>query len=153
MNEVTDRDLTSPAATCNGVAVGLLLALSDDGQPLVAFAGGPDAPMIARSTIRVSPSDIGSQVALMFENGRADRPMVIGKIVVPGDAMQTTNALVNAKLDEATMTLSAEREIVLRCGDASITLKRDGKIEIRGTYVLSRSSGANKVKGASVQIN
>jgi hypothetical protein len=49
--------------------------------------------------------------------------------------------------------LVAEREIVLRCGDASLTLTRSGKILLRGTYVLSRASGVNKIKGGSVQIN
>src|SRR4051812_15153812 len=49
--------------------------------------------------------------------------------------------------------ICAEKEIVLRCGKASITLTRSGKILIRGTYVLSRSSGAQRIQGASVQIN
>ena len=49
--------------------------------------------------------------------------------------------------------LTAEREIVLKCGEASITLTRAGKVLIKGTYVLSRSSGYNKIKGAAVDIN
>ena len=48
---------------------------------------------------------------------------------------------------------TAESEIVLRCGEASITLTRAGKVLIRGTYLLSRSSGVNRIKGGSVQIN
>jgi hypothetical protein len=51
------------------------------------------------------------------------------------------------------LELTAEKEIVLRVGDASITLTRAGKIILRGTYVLSRSSGVNRIKGGSVQIN
>jgi hypothetical protein len=42
---------------------------------------------------------------------------------------------------------------VLRCGEASITLTKAGKILIRGTYVLSRSSGVNMVKGATIHLN
>jgi hypothetical protein len=42
---------------------------------------------------------------------------------------------------------------VLRCGKASITLTSAGKVLIRGTYVLSRSSGVNKIKGGSIQLN
>jgi hypothetical protein len=49
--------------------------------------------------------------------------------------------------------LTGDKEIVLRCGKASITLTRAGKIIIRGAYLLNRSSGVNKIKGASVQIN
>ena len=51
------------------------------------------------------------------------------------------------------MLLTAGREIVLRCGEASITLTRAGKVLIRGTYILTRSSGANRIKGAAVEIN
>jgi hypothetical protein len=49
--------------------------------------------------------------------------------------------------------VQAAEELVLRCGDASITLTRAGKIILRGTYLLSRSSGVNRIKGGSVQIN
>lgn len=42
---------------------------------------------------------------------------------------------------------------MLRCGKASITLTRSGKIILRGTYISSRSSGVIRIKGGSVQIN
>ena len=42
---------------------------------------------------------------------------------------------------------------VLVRGKASITLTREGKVLIRGTYLSSRSSGVNRIKGGSVQIN
>ena len=47
----------------------------------------------------------------------------------------------------------ADEEIVLSCGESSITLTRAGKILIRGKYVLSRSSGVNRIKGGSIQLN
>ena len=55
--------------------------------------------------------------------------------------------------DGERLTLTADREIVLRCGKASLTLTRAGKVLIRGAYLLSRSSGVNRIKGGSVQIN
>jgi Domain of unknown function (DUF6484) len=136
-----------------GVVVGVLLGLSADGQPLVAFSGCPANALAARSTVTLRASDIGSQVALLFENGRPDKPLVIGKILVPGQAAGPAAKLVTAKVDDEVLTLSARHQIVLRCGKASITLTRAGKIIVRGTYVSSRSSGVNKIKGGSVQIN
>ena len=56
-------------------------------------------------------------------------------------------------VDRKRILFDAEEEIVLRCGEASITLTRSGKIIIKGSYLLSRSSGANRIKGGSVQIN
>ena len=58
-----------------------------------------------------------------------------------------------AKIDGDHVTLTAEKEIVLQCGKSSITLTKAGKIIIRGEYLLSRSTGVNKIKGGSVQIN
>src|SRR5690606_14486919 len=133
-----------------GVVVGVLLGLSR-GAPLVAFPGSAEQAVRARTTVTLRPSDIGSQVALLFENGQLERPLVIGKILVPGRPTPAGGDTVTAKLDDEVLTLSAEREIVLRCGKASITLTRAGKIILRGTYVLSRSSGVNKIKGGSVQ--
>ncbi len=57
------------------------------------------------------------------------------------------------KLDTGSCEISAEREIVLRSGAASLTLTQAGKVIIDGEYVLSRSRGVNKIKGGSVQIN
>ena len=37
--------------------------------------------------------------------------------------------------------------------DARITLPREGKILLRGTYVSSRSSGVHRIHGAAVEIN
>ena len=59
----------------------------------------------------------------------------------------------DVSLDGERLTLTADKEIVLRCGKASVTLTRAGKIIIRGAYLSNRSSGVNKIKGASVQIN
>lgn len=56
-------------------------------------------------------------------------------------------------IDGKRMTFNAEEQIELRCGKASITLTRAGKILIRGAYLLNRSSGVNRIKGGSVQIN
>lgn len=51
------------------------------------------------------------------------------------------------------LRFEAEEEIELRCGGASIVLTRAGKVLLRGAYLLSRSSGVNRIKGGSVQIN
>lgn len=44
-------------------------------------------------------------------------------------------------------------ELVLHCGKASITLHKDGRVVIQGTYVETRSSGTNRIKGATVKLN
>lgn len=62
-----------------------------------------------------------------------------------------TDATVN--IDGKPLVLAAKEELQLRCGDASITLTKDGKILIRGKYLLNRASGINRIVGGSVQVN
>lgn len=56
-------------------------------------------------------------------------------------------------IDGKRVVLEGQEEVVLKCGEASITLTRNGKVVIRGKYLLSRSSGVNRILGGSVQVN
>lgn len=61
-----------------------------------------------------------------------------------------------AALDDATVerqVIEAREELVFRCGESSITLTKAGKITIQGKYLVSRSSGVNRILGGSVDIN
>lgn len=49
--------------------------------------------------------------------------------------------------------IDAADELVLRCGQASITLRRNGRVLINGTHVETQAEGVNRIKGGSVQIN
>jgi hypothetical protein len=139
----------------DGVIIGILIGIGDDGLPLVAFPGNPESVALrARSCAPIASEDIGREVALLFEGGDRTKPLVVGCIQRPDRAKAKTSATnVQVDVDNQRCVLSAEKEIVLRCGKASITLTRAGKIFIRGAYLLSRSSGVNRVKGGSVQIN
>jgi hypothetical protein len=119
------------------------------GGALVDFADNSvGCPVAARTTTTLNPTAVGGEVVLLFEDGDPARPIVVG-VVRP--AKETPG--VTAEMDGERVLISADREIVLRCGEASITLTRAGKVLIRGTYVVSRSSGANRIKGAAVEIN
>jgi hypothetical protein len=117
--------------------------------------------MPARALVAVAEEDFGREVALMFEEGDPRRPIVLGLMHVPDPApvvsaccaLHSHDPAPEPESDHERLEFSAEREIVLRCGDASITLTREGKVLIRGAYLLSRSSGTNSIKGGSVQIN
>ena len=52
-----------------------------------------------------------------------------------------------------TIHLKAAKELILECGDAKIHLRADGKIVVLGGYIVQRSRGVHKIRGASVQIN
>jgi hypothetical protein len=56
-------------------------------------------------------------------------------------------------MEGESVRLTAEHDLTLACGDASLTLRYDGKVVLSGTHVLSASRGPNRIKGASVAIN
>lgn len=139
----------------DGVVIGLFLSINEAGEPLVAFPGNLlETAIPARSTTKLNTEDLGKEVALLFENGNPLQPLIIGKIHQPHNAksVQDTDAA-SAELDGEYIILSAKQTITLKCGKASITLTKAGKIILRGDYLLSRSSGVNRIKGGSVQIN
>lgn len=142
--------LSRSTQTIAGVLIGRLLNLGKSNQPLVDFPGNASTtPLVAISTISLDRNSVGRQVVLMFEEGDPYRPVVMGLVENSTAQPQPVELL----LDKKRFVFTAEQEIVLRCGKASITLTRAGKVLIRGAYILNRSSGVNRIKGGSVQIN
>jgi hypothetical protein len=68
------------------------------------------------------------------------------------DAANATGA-VNVKVDGEAVRISAQSEIELRCGKSRLLMHKDGRIEISGNYLISRSRGPVKIKGATIALN
>lgn len=131
----------------DGVVIGLLLAFAD-GAPCVVFPGNPnDGAIRARSLARLTADDLGHEVALLFEDGDPTRPLVMGRIVDPARALTAT-----APPDPSHVITATER-IEFRVGKSSIVMEKDGHITIRGTYLVSHASAANRIRGGSVNLN
>jgi hypothetical protein len=73
-----------------------------------------------------------------------------GSPTLPAD---TGLQVIEADVDGRRVRIIAKDEIVLECGQASVTLRRNGRIIIRGTYVETHSEGTNRIKGGQVRIN
>ena len=153
-DETSATHSNKQATQLDGVVIGVLMSFTESGLPLVAFPGNQsETGLAAHSTTIFKSDDIGCQVALLFEGGDPQRPIVIGRMQHPQDILQPRQQNISAELDDERLEFKANKEIVLRCGKSSITLTKAGKIILRGAYVVSRSSGVNKIKGGSVQIN
>ena len=155
-----------------GVVVGRLLAGSSPAVPLVDFDGNQSGPLRARTTIQLDALAMNEAVStaagavLVFENGDPTLPIVTGLLqrekraslledllVSPRSPSSTTKQPREAKLDGERVVLEGKHEIVLKCGDASITLRRDGKVILRGAYIETNARGINRIKGGAVKIN
>jgi hypothetical protein len=55
--------------------------------------------------------------------------------------------------DTERVTVSAERELTLECGEASITLRHDGKVLTRALDIAAVAKRRHRIKGGSVEIN
>ncbi len=61
--------------------------------------------------------------------------------------------VVKVDVDGRRVLIEGQDEIVFQCGKASVTLRRNGKVVIRGTHVETVSDGTNRIKGGQVRIN
>ena len=139
-----------------GLILGELLALSDDGlTPLVIYPGQPGgAAIAARTVVDLHGAHIGRPVVLMFADADPRQPIIMGVLREgAGWPLAERPAQVLVDADDERLVIEARDQLVLRCGKASITLTKSGKVLIQGAYVSSRSSGINRIKGGSVQIN
>lgn len=148
---------TRSAGAVATATVGLLYGFDALERPLLSNLP-PHAGQVlpARTTVALRFDMVGAEVLVVFADGDSMRPIITGVLQAPmlaklPDALAAQGVSVQA--DDTRHVITAEREIVLRCGDASITLTRAGKVIIQGSYILSRSSGYNKIKGAAIDLN
>jgi hypothetical protein len=119
---------------------------------LVDYPDNPaGCPVPALATARYDDVLPDSSLALLFLDGDPARPLAIGVMAQPNATAETIDVKKDERPDR--LTLTAAREIVLQCGRASLVLTEAGKVLVRGAYVSLRSSGVQRITGASVQIN
>lgn len=158
--------------------VGWLIGTNSAGLPLVDFEGNPSGPCVARRTIPLEPDtlqravEMHQGVLLSFERGDPRLPIITGLLhsdtpgldamlegpkanaeQAPADTPHPEPSPMEAHVDGKRVVIEGADEVVLKCGQASITLRRNGKLILKGTYVETHSSGVNRIKGGSVQIN
>jgi len=49
--------------------------------------------------------------------------------------------------------IAAKDKLVFHCGKSSLTLYSDGRIVLRGEYILSEAEDCNRVAGGRVELN
>jgi hypothetical protein len=174
LKELRDRPVEPSFAQ-----VAIIVTLGPDGNPLIQFAGSSEC-VSARLALSLTRERIEQaiekhqQTVVVFENGDRSKPLIIGLIEMPpfqatqpqheipeeepGEtevtaSPETPEPVIEADVDGKRVRVTAQDEIVLQCGPASITLRRNGRVVIKGTYVETHSEGTNRIKGGQVQIN
>lgn len=131
-----------PSALSSGIHLGRIVGF-DDGMPLVRLAGmAAPLPCFACGWRPVA-DQIGVLVATMLDVGSTPRLILLGPIISFSDSSN----------DSAPICLRSSNGIKLECGPASVSLRPDGTVSIRGVNVASRASHTNRIRGGNVQIN
>ncbi|WP_146658935.1 DUF6484 domain-containing protein [Enhygromyxa salina] len=163
--------LAGPADLRQGATIGRIAGITTAGDLSVEFSGNESGPVRARR-IGVIPDDMlrqaersGSPVVLVFENGDPALPMVLSICPVPdetpdqptlklSDPMpESTDDPLEVRVDGRRLILEGSEHIELRCGDASIELRADGTIKLRGRDIKSLARRRQRIAGGSVAIN
>lgn len=145
----------APAGPDTEMVIGTLVGW-DAGGPLVDFDGNRRGPVRARVMGTPAQPRPGAatpqEVVLMIDRKGRRQPVLLG-VLSPLGAEGAATTDLEARVDGRRVELDGRDEVVLRCGEASITLRRNGRILIRGVQVETRASGLNRIKGGSVAIN
>lgn len=89
---------------------------------------------------RIEALQSGDEV-LFWHPGGAATGVILGRI--GNSRSETPDSLV----------IEARENLTLRCGDGSITIRKDGRILIKGKDLVSHAQRANRIRGGSVAIN
>jgi hypothetical protein len=133
---------------------GICVEFGGDSSRPARLLEGIDRAALARN------ASVGREVLLVFDGGDPEKPVIVGLLEDPLEALVRLEVTDEGRegpkeilVDGERLVVEAREEIVLRCGEGSIRIRKDGKIVIRGTHILSLSAGPNRIKGGSVNIN
>jgi hypothetical protein len=136
-----------------------LTGIAHDGRPLVSIAGDTAIPASTLGAVTREQLEqaVAAQrlVVVVFLDGRPDAPVLLSldSPSEPSAPEPSASRSVELELDGERRVIEATRELVLRCGDASITLRSDGTLTLRGRDVTSWARRRQRIRGGSVSIN
>lgn len=117
-----------------------ITAVEDDGH--VALDGVAVQLAAPLTIAQLRQAMAAGQLAVVLDG---PKPVLLGLLQTRADQ--------DLSLDGRHVAITAGESFTITCGKASICLTKAGKVVVRGADVLTRSSGLNRVKGGSVQIN
>jgi uncharacterized protein DUF6484 len=150
----------------DGVVLGWVAGMDARRGLLVDFPGSSGGAVAARTVLQLDTASLEAAVkdrrgaVLQFEDGDPRRPVLMG-LLQPTVATPMLDALLattgtqelTARVEGKRVVLEGKDEIVLRCGDSTIILRRNGAVLVRGAEIDSRSSGRHVIRGRKVALN
>lgn len=156
------KNRTLAAAHADTPATPATPALAYRAATVTSFAGSRCVLDIDGSAVHaeVAPHLLalkaGQRVAVL--DGGAQAPCLViaawpGAQATPDAPLSFDPATGTLHIQAARLNLSALATVELHCGEARIRLTLDGKAHIEGAEILSAAIGANRIEGASIDLN
>lgn len=146
--------------------VGTLVGVDDHNRPLVRFAEDPLQQSIVALSLVSFPASAKAwlrfPVAVLVNLvGDSCQPVIVGLLheqlfTSPGhDRVSDSPSpeYSHHKLNADFINIEGNDEIQFNCGKASLSLKKNGHVIIKGENITNRARKNNKIRGASVQVN
>lgn len=134
-------EMESVEAAGRAACVGRVVRIEPTGDVFVDFPDNVGSPVRAR-VATCEPLKTDDPVLLIFD-ADAGLPVVTGAVQ---DGLRRQEP-------RRVLSFEATDEITIVCGKSSISLRSDGRVVIKGTELVSRAAGTNKIRGAAVKIN
>lgn len=156
---------SSPMASALGPTLARLAPSGSAGEIFVAVENGAPCPAKLLANLDryelAKPRYCGRDVLVVFQDGDRSKPIIVGLMEEPLESLVKMNAAATEtperkrelRIDGKRVVIEADDEIELKCGQGSITIRKDGKIVVKGTNVLSHATGPNRIRGGSVSLN
>jgi hypothetical protein len=155
---------TAARGDITGALIGKVVAF-ECGEVRVTYPGHGSRSLVARTLTVFDDAQLaeaareGAEAVLLFEGGDPTRPLLVGLL---RSQTRLVDALLSGPLPvaEKIMRVDGKRvfieghdEVVLQCGKAALTLRRDGKVVLRGVNLVSQAERVHKIRGGKVQVN
>jgi hypothetical protein len=92
------------------------------------------------------------EAVLLFEGDDPTRPLIIG-LLQPETPRIHVVPDIEARVDGKRVVIEGREEVMLRCGPATLTLRKDGTVVLRGVNIVTRAERVQRIRGGKVQIN
>lgn len=144
--------LQNPISNKNSHAAEILIGVIDEienGKIQLSSLDGVKHNAISLN--QLSEDSIGKQCAFMLANAMNNQAVIVG-------LLQQSVAIINETPQtppntEQAVDLNYPEGFSIQCGESSLTLNPDGRVEIRGTRIINHASELHRIKAGSVRIN
>lgn len=139
---VTEHLTSSPSPEPSRLCRGRICEIGRSGE--IVVMGVVDRPL-ACDLLHTGDGHslaVGDEVLVHVPGAEGGAPIVLGRV---GPA--------TAPARPAHVLIEASEALTLKCGDASIDLRADGKVLIKGDDVLVRAKSTKRIRAGTVSIN